>query len=132
MLTQSSKDLLFSFDTWKTQTKKIKEECGVAEMNEPGVTKDSREGLHDTLNATDSIKDWRTFWSEVLNEPEENPDLNRAKQETVGDFADTICCALEKMSGKEVFECFLEAVQDQHSYTKKEYDKACELLKQIT
>ena len=100
-------------------------------MDEPGVTKDSRETLHDTTNATDTIKDWRTFWAEVLNEPEENPDLNNAKQETVRDFADTICCALEKMSGKEVFECFLEAAQDQYNYTKKEYDKACELLNQI-
>ena len=132
MLTQSSKDLLFSFDTWKTQTKKIKEECGVAEMNEPGVTKDSREGLHDTLNATDSIKDWRTFWAEVLNEPEDNPDLNQGKQKAVTDFLDTICLALEEMSGKEVFECFLEAAQDQYNHTKTEYDKACELLKQIT
>jgi hypothetical protein len=68
----------------------------------------------------------------VLNEPEDNPDLNQAKQKAVTDFLDTICLALEEMSGKEVFECFLEAAQDQYNHTKTEYDKACELLKQIT
>ena len=101
-------------------------------MNEPGVTKDSREALHDTANATDTIKDWRTFCAEVLDESKWEPDLSCDKQEAVRDFADTICCALEKMSGKEVFECFFEAVQDKYNHTKKEYDKACELLDLLT
>ena len=106
-------------------------------MNEPGVTKDSREALHDTTNATDAIKDWRTFWSEVLDESNWKPglscdeDLSCAKQETVRDFADTICCALEKMSGKEVFECFAKAAQEQFEYTQKEYEKTCELMDEI-
>jgi hypothetical protein len=50
-----------------------------------------------------------------------------AKQKTVDNFLDTICCALEEMSGEEVFDCFFEAVQSQHEYTKKEYDKTMEL-----
>lgn len=106
-------------------------------MNEPGVTKDSRETLHDTSNATDTIKDWRTFWSEVLDESNWESDLacvndlSYDKQETVSDFADTICCALEKMSGKEVFECFAKAAQEHFEYTQKEYEKACELMDEI-
>ena len=54
--------------------------------------------------------------------------LSKAKQKIVVDFLDTICCALEEMSGEEVFNCFFEAVQNQREYTKKEYDKTNELM----
>jgi hypothetical protein len=132
MTTQSSDTLLIGFDTWETQLKKHKQECGVAEMTTPGTTKDSREALHDTKNATDSVKDWRTFWKEVLDETEENFKIEEKmsvhKQKTIDEFLDTICCALEEMSGEEVFDCFFEAVQSQFDYTKKEHDKTSELL----
>jgi hypothetical protein len=97
------------------------------EINAPDTTKDSREALHDTSNATDSVKDWRTYWKDVLNEPNTWVGLN-AKQKIVNDFLDTICCALEEMNGEEVFNCFFEAVQSQHEYTKKEHDKISELM----
>ena len=54
--------------------------------------------------------------------------LSKAKQKTVVDFLDTICCALEEMSGEEVFDCFFGAAQNQREYTKKEYDKISELM----
>jgi hypothetical protein len=129
--------------TWQTKHKQIKQECGVAEMDTldtPGTTKDSREALHDTSNATDSVKDWRSFWKLVLDEPGTgyysedelteaiNQQKTRAKQKAVDDFLDTICCALEEMNGEEVFNCFFEAVQSQFDYTKKEHDKTSELL----
>jgi hypothetical protein len=132
MTNQFPEDPLTHIKSWQDKFKEHKQQCGVAEMNEPGVTKDSREALHDTANATDTIKDWRTFCAEVLDESKWEPDLSCDKQEAVRDFADTICCALEKMSGKEVFECFFEAVQDKYNHTKKEYDKACELLDLLT
>jgi len=101
-------------------------------------SKDSRENLHDTSNATDSVKDWRTFWKDVLDDSEDNfenelatavqQQLIMTKQRTVNNFLDTICCALEEISGKEVFNCFVEAVQTQWDYTQKEYDKTSELL----
>jgi hypothetical protein len=139
MTTQSSDGLRIDFDTWKTQLEKCKQQCRVAEMNTPGTTKDSREALHDTSNATDSVKDWRSFWKDVLDVPGtwdcSEGELTKAvdqqktiaKQKTVDNFLDTICCALEEMSGEEVFDCFFEAVQSQHEYTKKEYDKTMEL-----
>jgi hypothetical protein len=98
------------------------------------ITKNSREALHDTSNATDSIKDWRTFWKDVLDElPEASKQqLTRTKQKTIDEFLDTICCALEEISGEEVFDCFVEAVQAQHEYTKKEYDKTNELISKVT
>jgi hypothetical protein len=140
MTTQFPEDPLTHIKTWQAKFKESKKQCGVAEMDEPLVSKDSRENLHDTSNATDSVKDWRTFWKDVLDEPgahvyPEN-ELNQAiqkqktmaKQKTVDNFLDEICCALEEMSGKEVFNCFVEAVQTQWDYTQKEYDKISELL----
>jgi hypothetical protein len=138
MTAQASKGLRSSFDTWKTNMEDIKKQCGVTQPNEPLVSKDSRENLHDTSNATDSVKDWRTFWKDVLDDSEDNfeneltqaiqKQLTIAKQKTVNNFLDEICCALEEMSGKEVFDCFVEAVQAQHEYTKKEFDKTNELM----
>jgi hypothetical protein len=96
-------------------------------METPYATKDSRESLHNTSNATDAIKDWRTFWKDVLDEPETKV-CSGAKQKAIDDFLDTICCALEEMNGEEVFDCFLKAAQTQHEYTKKEYDKTTKLM----
>ena len=140
MSTQFPEDPLNHIKTWQAKFKEHKKQCGVAELDEPLVSKDSRENLHNTSYAVDSIKDWRTYWKEVLDEPgahvyPEN-ELNQAiqkqktmaKQKTIDNFLDEICCALEEMSGEEVFDCFLEAVQSQHEYTKKEYDKTSELL----
>jgi hypothetical protein len=145
MTTQLPEDPLKNIITWQTKHKQIKQECGVAEMDTPGTTKDSREALHDTSNATDSVKDWRTFWKDVLNEndpgahvyPESelteaiNQQKTMAKQKAVDDFLDTICCALEELSGEEVFDCFVEAVQSQWNYTRKEHEKTNDLFKRV-
>jgi hypothetical protein len=140
MTTQLPDDPLKNIIAWQTKYKELKQQCGVAEIDTPGTTKDSREALHDTSHATDSVKDWRTFWKDVLDESEAclgtedefataiKQQLTMAKQKTVNNFLDEICCALEEMSGAELFECFVEAVQAQHEYTKKEYDKTNELM----
>jgi hypothetical protein len=140
MTTQFPEDPLTHITTWQNKFKEHKQQCGVAEMDTPGTTKDSRETLHNTSNATDSIKDWRSFWKDVLDEPgawlSTEDELTQAietqktmtKQKTVDNFLDEICCALEEMSGEEVFDCFVEAVQSQHEYTKKEYNKTNELM----
>lgn len=140
MTTQLPEDLTKKIIAWQTKHKQIKQECGVAEMDTPGTTKDSREALHDTSNATDTVKDWRSFWRDVLEDSgqwigtenelikEINQQQTKAKQKVVDNFLDTICCALEEMGGEEVFDCFFEAVQDQREYTKKEYDKINELM----
>ena len=140
MTTQFPEDPLTYIKTWQTKFKESKKQCGVAEMETPGTTKDSREALHDTSNATDSVKDWRAFWKDVLDEQEvhvysedelnqaKQKQLTMAKQKIIDEFLDTICCALEEMSGEELFDCFVEAVQSQRKYTKKEYDKTTELI----
>jgi hypothetical protein len=140
MTTQLPEDPLKNIITWQTKHKQIKQECGVAEMDTPGTTKDSREALHDTSNATDSVKDWRSFWKDVLDVPGTwdcsedelteaiNQQKTMTKQKTVNDFLDTICCALEEMSGEEVFDCLIEAVQSQWNYTLKEHTKINDLF----
>jgi hypothetical protein len=138
MTTQLPDDLK-NITTWQTKHKQIKQECGVAELDTPGTTKDSREALHDTSNATNSVKDWRSFWKDVLEKfsTEDklteaiNQQKTRAKQKAVDDFLDTICCALEELSGKEVFDCFVEAVQSQWDYTRKEHEKTNDLFKRV-
>jgi hypothetical protein len=140
MTTQFPEDPLTHIKTWQAKFKEHQQLCGVAEMDIPGTTKDSREALHDTSDATDSVKDWRGFWKEVLDEsgahiyPEDEltqaiqKQLTMAKQKTINNFLDEICCALEEMSGEEVFDCFIEAVMSQHDYTQKEHYKTNELL----
>ena len=140
MTTQFPEDPLTHIKTWQAKFKEHKQQCGVAEMDTPGTTKDSREALHNTANATDAIKDWRGFWKEVLDEPGAHvypeselteaiqKQLTMTKQKTVDNFLEEICCALEEMSGKEVFDCFVKAVESQHEYTKKVYYKTIDLM----
>jgi len=88
-----------------------------------------------TTQPNDNI-DWRTeAWKKISETNFEDQLaiaatqlLTAAKQKTVDNFLDEICCALEEMSGEEVFDCFFEAVQSQFDYTKKEHDKTSELL----
>jgi len=143
MSTQFPEDPLNHIKTWQTKFKEHKQQCGVAELDTPGITKDSREALHDTRNATDSVKDWRSFWRDVLEDSGQwigtedelteatKKQQTKAKQKAVDDFLDTICCALEEMSGEEVFDCFVEAVQGQWDYTLKEHTKANDLFKYV-
>lgn len=130
MTIQFPEDPLTHIKTWQTKFKEHEQQRSIAEMETPGATKDSREASHNTSNATDSIKDWRTYWKDVLDEPGTRV-CSKVKQKIIDEFLDTICCALEEMSGKEVFDCFVEAVQKEYEYTKNEYDKSRGLITQI-
>ena len=83
----------------------------VAELDEPLVTKDSREKLHDTTASTaQSIKH-----AECLKKTREY-------------FADTICEAMDELTGKEVYQAFYKACKALRNITKKEYNNANELF----
>jgi hypothetical protein len=83
----------------------------VAELDEPLVTKDSREKLHDTTASTvQSIKH-----AECLKKTREY-------------FADTICEAMDELTGEEVYQAFYKACKALRDVTKKEYDNANELF----
>jgi hypothetical protein len=79
----------------------------VAELDEPLVTKDSREKLHDTTASTaQSIKH-----AECLKKTREY-------------FADTICEAMDELTGEEVYQAFYKACKALRDVSKKEYDNA--------
>ena len=84
----------------------------VAELDQPLVTKDSREKLHDTTASTaQSIKH-----AECLKKTREY-------------FTDTICEAMEELTGEEIYQSFYKACKALKDITKKEYDNANELFK---
>jgi hypothetical protein len=117
--------------TWQTKLKKHKQQSEVIEMDTletSGKTKDSHENLHVVNNATDHIKDWRTFWKDVLEEDKDPLALAEIKDKVIKDFLDTISLGLEELSGKEILDCFIQAVENEHTYRMKESNKVSELF----
>jgi hypothetical protein len=101
----------------------------VAEMDEQLVTKDSREQLHDTSNATDTLPNWRSHYAELIGDriPVAESDIF-IKQKATDGFADTIAEFINEMTGEEMYECFVKAVSSQLEYAIKEYDRARDLM----
>ena len=106
-------------DSWKEWTDLHKV---VAEINEPLATKDSREKLHDTTNATDSFKDWRSFFKELANETYLEESKEDLEVKATNYFADTIVEFLPELGGQKLYECFANAVKQAYSHAQKEYD----------
>lgn len=127
MTIQFPEDPLTHIKTWQTLFKKTRQQSEVFKMNTSEVTKESHEKLHIVKNATDHIQDWRTFWADVLKD-EDPSALAKAKEETIKDFLDTISCALEGMSGTEVFDCFIQAVENEMEYKQSECKRITELF----
>jgi len=103
----------------------------IAEMDTPGVSKDSREYLHDTSNVTSVMPGWdgvnpeNMTWSEPITE---SSFASNCKEKATEYFADTIAEFFNELSGAELFECFLTAAHNNAKLVKKEYDKAQELV----
>lgn len=100
----------------------------VAEIDDPLATKDSRENLHDTSHATDTLPNWREHYAELIgdNIPLQNNDIY--KQKATEGFADTIAEFFNEMSGEELFACFQQAAKAHLEYVQKEYDRAKDLI----
>jgi hypothetical protein len=100
----------------------------VAEMDDPLVTKDSRENLHDTSAATDTLPNWREHYAELIGDclPLQGNDVY--KQKATEHFADTIVEFASEMSGEELFECIYQAAKEQFEHTQKQYDRAKDLM----
>lgn len=88
----------------------------VAQMDKPGVSKDSRENLHDTSNATDTMPDWQSF------------DKNIYIQKAIECFADTLCEFQYELTGEQFYECFLAAANRVSDNAKADYDKTKQLV----
>jgi len=85
----------------------------VAEIDVPLVTKESRENLHETSNATNSLAECCTAMS-----------FQKAKEH----FADTIAEFANELSGKELYKAFYAAAMDNMDCVEKEYNKAKQLV----
>lgn len=88
----------------------------VAQFDEPGVSKDSRENLHDTSKATDTMPDWQSF------------DKNIYIQKATECFADTLCEFQYELTGEQFYNCFLAAATQVANNAKAEYDKTKQLV----
>lgn len=115
-------------DTIKTWQTWYKSHRIVAEMDDPLVTKDSRENFHDTSHATDTLPNWRDHYAELIGDrvPLQGNDLY--KQKATEFFADTIAEFCNEMSGEELFECFCAAAKENLGHIQKEYDRAKDLV----
>ena len=81
-----------------------------AQIDEPLVTKDSRERMHDTTNAFDSMAK-ETYMAKAQEH-----------------FADTIAEFQYELSGKEIYKAFYAAAMDNMDCVEKEYNKAKQLV----
>jgi len=115
-------------DTIKAWQDWYKNHRSVAEMDDPLVTKDSRENLHDTSHATDTLPNWRDHYAELIGDrlPLQGNDLY--KQKATEFFADTIAEFCNEMSGEELFACFQQAAKENLEHIQKEYDRAKDLI----
>ena len=100
----------------------------IAQMNEPLVSKDSRENLHDSSNAVDTLPDWRTFYAELLEDTPKPMTTSTANQKATEYFADTIAEFAEELSGTDLYKAFYTAAYKNMESLKKDYDKARELV----
>ena len=105
----TTQEPLEAIDAWQ---KWYKENKLVAELDEPLITKDSREAMHDTTNAVDSAK---AMWMQKAQEY----------------FADTIAEFQYELSGKEIYKAFYAAAMDNMDCVEKEYKKAKQLVNML-
>jgi len=98
----------------------------VASLDEPLVSKESRENLHDTVNAVDALPDWRTHYKELISDMETNNDV--FKQKATEYFMDTIAEFTNEMTGTELFECFRAAAVKIFEVQKEELDSTQQLI----
>ena len=100
-----------AIDAWQ---KWYKEHRVIAEIDEPLVTKDSRESMHDTSNAVDTLlkTDAKEMWVE------------KAKEH----FGDTLAEYQYELSGKDFYKAFYQAAVEAMGHAQKEYERTKELV----
>lgn len=96
-------DTISSWQQW------FRENRVVAELDEPGESKDSREKLHNTTNAVASFNEAVTAQA-----------FNKAKEH----FADTMAEWWNELTGPQLYKAFYAAAMEQLQYQEKELKKA--------
>lgn len=82
----------------------------IAQIDEPLMTKDSRENMHDTNDGSD--KTAKEMW------------MNKAQEH----FADTLAEFQYELSGTDMYKAFYKAAYENVEGAKKEYERVKELL----
>jgi hypothetical protein len=101
----------------------------VASMDEPLMSKDSRENLHDISKATYEMPDWRSFYKE-LAEVDIGPtevDDNIYLQKAIEHFSDTLCEFAHELSAEQFYKAFLIAATNVAKSAQDDYLK-CKTL----
>lgn len=83
-------------------------------MDQPLVTKDSRENMHDTTNTSETMADVdpKQMW------------IDKAREH----FADTLAEYQYELSGKDFYKAFYQAAVEAMSYAEKEHQRTKELV----
>ncbi len=92
----------------------------IAEIDTPMTTKDSRERLHDTSNATTTLEGSNNLLTDYCTAMS----FQKAKEY----FADTIAEFANELSGKELYKAFYAAAIENMDCVEKEYNKAKQLV----
>jgi hypothetical protein len=87
----------------------------VAELDEPLISKKSRENLHDTTNAVPTIATAMT-----------NTTTEQLKKKAQEYFEDTLAEFANELPGKDLYEALVAAVNYNLEVVKKEYEQAKE------
>jgi 3-methyladenine DNA glycosylase AlkD len=102
----------------------------VASMDEPLMSKDSRENLHDTSKATYEMPDWRSFYKELV-EVDIGPtevDDNIYLQKAIEHFSDTLCEFAHELSAEQFYKAFLIAATNVAKSAQDDYLKCKTLI----
>jgi len=101
----------------------------VAQMNKPRVTKESRENLHDTSNASAVFPDWCNFMKELTDtvEKEANDYREEFKIQAKSRFYDVICDYFTELTPEDFHEALVDAASKYLESTRIEYEKCCKL-----
>lgn len=107
----SDSDPIQAIDAWQ---KWYKEHQGVASLDTPMASKDSRENLHDTSNASDTMTnaEAKAKWMQKAQEH----------------FSDTLAEYQYELTGKDFYKAFYAAAYENMMHAKKEYDDTKELV----
>lgn len=106
--TQEPLEAISAWQKW------YKEHRVVAQMDQPLVTKDSRQNLHNTTNTAFTMNEAET----------KNMWIQKAQEH----FEDTLAEYQYELTGKDFFKAFYRAAYQNAEYAKKEYDRAQELV----
>jgi hypothetical protein len=124
-----------SFKAWHSW---YKDNIKVASSNEPRITKDSRENLHEATIATDKSSGWHTdaletFYGNINTSVEETKNMETTSKASLNEtlttyLGDTLCEFYDELTPLEIVQCFHEAIKRNFTHHEKEFNEAKELL----